>query len=111
MCIGQAAAAAAVLLAAGSRGKRYALPHSRILLHQPYGGAEGQSTDIEIAAREFQRLRDLLDQILADKSAQPLEKIQTDTQRDLIMTADAARAYGLVDDVIVSRAPQRLGSA
>jgi ATP-dependent Clp protease, protease subunit len=106
MCIGQAASAAAVLLAAGTQGKRYALPHSRILLHQPYGGAEGQSADIEIAAREFQRLRDLLDQILADRTAKPLDRIQADTQRDFILTADAAKAYGLIDDVIVSRARQ-----
>lgn len=106
MCIGQAASAAAVLLAAGSNGKPYGLAHSRILLHQPYGGAEGQSTDIEIAAREFQRLRDLLDQMLADKTGQPLEQIQADTNRDFILTAKQAQEYGLIDEVIVSRARQ-----
>src|SRR5690606_17479510 len=86
ICMGQAASAAAVLLAAGTPGKRYALPHSRILIHQPSGGAEGQSTDIEIQAREIQRIRDLLDQILAEKTGQPLEKVSRDTDRDFIMT-------------------------
>jgi ATP-dependent Clp protease, protease subunit len=102
-CMGQAASAAAVLLAAGTEGKRYALPHSRILLHQPHGGAEGQASDIEIAAKEFQRLRDLLDQILAEKTHQSLEKVATDTDRDFIMTADDAKSYGLIDEVIESR--------
>ena len=103
ICMGQAASAAAVLLAAGTPGKRYALPHSRILIHQPSGGAEGQSTDIEIQAREIQRIRDLLDEILAEKTGQPLEKVSRDTDRDFIMTAEAARDYGIVDDVIQSR--------
>ena len=103
ICMGQAASAAAVLLAAGTPGKRYALPHSRILIHQPSGGAEGQSTDIEIQAREIQRIRDLLDQILAEKTGQPLEKVSRDTDRDFIMTAEAAKEYGIVDDVIQSR--------
>ncbi|HEY8340140.1 MAG TPA: ATP-dependent Clp endopeptidase proteolytic subunit ClpP [Egibacteraceae bacterium] len=103
ICMGQAASAAAVLLAAGTPGKRYALPHSRVLIHQPHGGAEGQSTDIEIQAREIQRIRNLLDQILAEKTGQPLEKISRDTDRDFIMTAEEAREYGIVDDVIRSR--------
>jgi ATP-dependent Clp protease protease subunit len=103
ICMGQAASAAAVLLAAGTPGKRSALPHSRVLLHQPHGGAEGQSADIEIQAREIMRIRSLLDQILAETTGQSVEKISTDTDRDFIMTAEEARAYGLVDTVIQSR--------
>jgi ATP-dependent Clp protease protease subunit len=106
ICIGQAASAAAVLLAAGTRGKRFALPHSRILLHQPHGGAEGQSADIEIAAKEIMRIRKLLDEILAEKTGQPLEKISQDTDRDFIMDAYEARDYGLVDEVIQARRAQ-----
>ncbi|HVM20767.1 MAG TPA: ATP-dependent Clp endopeptidase proteolytic subunit ClpP [Egibacteraceae bacterium] len=106
ICMGQAASAAAILLAAGTKGKRFALPHSRILIHQPHGGAEGQSTDIEIQAREIQRIRDLLDRILADKTGQSIEKVNTDTDRDFIMTAEDARAYGLIDEVIASRKAQ-----
>ncbi len=105
-CMGQAASAAAVLMAAGTKGKRYALPHSRILLHQPTGGAEGQSVDIEIQAREIQRIRDLLDRILADKTGQEIQKVSTDTDRDFIMTAAEARDYGLIDTVIASRKVQ-----
>ncbi|CAN5898523.1 ATP-dependent Clp endopeptidase proteolytic subunit ClpP [soil metagenome] len=105
-CMGQAASAAAVLLAAGTKGKRYALPHSRILLHQPTGGAEGQSVDIEIQAREIQRIRDLLDQILADKTGQEIQKVSSDTDRDFIMTAAEAKGYGLIDTVIASRKVQ-----
>jgi ATP-dependent Clp protease, protease subunit len=106
ICMGQAASAAAVLLAAGSKGKRFALPHSRVLLHQPAGGAEGQSADIEIQAREIQRIADLLDKILADKTGQPLERIKADTDRDFIMTADEARAYGVVDEIMPTRRAQ-----
>jgi ATP-dependent Clp protease protease subunit len=106
ICMGQAASAAAVLLAAGTPGKRFALPHSRILIHQPSGGAEGQSTDIEIQAREIQRIRDLLDQILADKTGQPIEKVSKDTDRDYIMTSEDAKVYGLIDEVIASRKVQ-----
>ena len=106
ICMGQAASAAAVLLAAGTPGKRFALPHSRILLHQPSGGAEGQSADIEIQAREIQRIRDLLDQILADKTGQAVEKVSVDTDRDFIMTATEAKEYGIVDEVIQSRRAQ-----
>ena len=106
ICMGQAASAAAILLAAGTNGKRFALPHSRILIHQPHGGAEGQSTDIEIQAREIQRIRDLLDKILADKTGQSIQKVNTDTDRDFIMTAEDARTYGLIDEVIASRKVQ-----
>ena len=106
ICMGQAASAAAILLAAGTQGKRFALPHSRILIHQPHGGAEGQSTDIEIQAREIQRIRDLLDRILADKTGQDIDKVNRDTDRDFIMTAEDARTYGLIDEVIASRKAQ-----
>jgi ATP-dependent Clp protease protease subunit len=106
ICMGQAASAAAILLAAGEKGKRFALPHARVLIHQPHGGAEGQSTDIEIAAKEVQRIRDLLDQILADATGQEKDKITADTDRDFIMTAEEAVAYGIVDQVIQSRASQ-----
>lgn len=105
-CIGQAASAAATLLAAGAPGKRAATPHSRILLHQPHGGAEGQSADIEIQAREIMRIRELLDQIMADKTGQTLEKISEDSDRDFIMTANEARDYGVVDKVMESRRSQ-----
>ena len=108
ICMGQAASAAAILLAAGKAGKRFALPHARILIHQPHGGAEGQSTDIEIAAREIQRIRDLLDQILSANTGQPLEKVNRDTDRDFIMTAEEAREYGIVDQVIESRKSQEV---
>ena len=108
ICMGQAASAAAILLAAGTKGKRFALPHARILIHQPHGGAEGQSSDIEIQAREIQRIRDLLDQILADKTGQPLEKITEDTDRDFIMTADEAVEYGIIDQVLQSRRLQEV---
>lgn len=103
ICMGQAASASAVLLAAGTSGKRFALPHSRILIHQPTGGAEGQSADIEIQAREIQRIRDLLDKILAEKTGQSIERVATDTDRDFIMTAEQAKDYGLIDEVIESR--------
>jgi ATP-dependent Clp protease, protease subunit len=106
ICIGQAASAAAVLLAAGTKGKRFALPHSRILLHQPHGGAEGQSVDIEIAAKEIMRIRHMLDEILSEKTGQTLEKISRDTDRDFIMDADEAKDYGIVDEVIQARRAQ-----
>ena len=105
-CMGQAASAAAILLSAGARGKRYALPHSRILIHQPHGGAEGQSVDIEIQAREISRIRDLLDQLLAENTGQDKERIGRDTDRDFIMTAAEAKEYGLIDEVIASRKRQ-----
>jgi len=104
ICLGQAASAAAVLLAAGTKGKRMALPHSRILLHQPYGQVGyGQVTDLELAAKEILRMRDLLEEILAKHTGQPLERIHTDTDRDFVMEAPEALAYGIIDDVITSR--------
>ena len=102
-CYGQAASAAAVLLAGGTHGKRYALPHARILLHQPWGGAAGQATDIELQAKEILRMRDLLNQILARHSTQPVERIERDTDRDFIMSAEEAKDYGIIDEVIRSR--------
>jgi ATP-dependent Clp protease, protease subunit len=101
--MGQAASAAAVLLAAGTSGKRYALPHSRVLIHQPHGQAGGQAVDIEIQAKEILRYRELLDQILAEHTGQPLEKVKKDTDRDFIMTAEQAKDYGIIDEVISSR--------
>ncbi len=105
-CMGQAASAAAVLLAAGSEGKRLALPNSRVLLHQPSGGAEGQSVDIEIQAREILRMRDRLNEILAEKTGQTAEKIALDTDRDFILGAQQAKDYGLIDGIISSRKDQ-----
>jgi ATP-dependent Clp protease protease subunit len=103
ICYGQAASAAAVLLAAGTPGKRLALPHSRILLHQPYGGAQGQVTDIELVAAEVLRMRSLLEEMLAEHTSQPIEKIHEDTDRDFVMSAGEAKDYGIIDEVIVSR--------
>ena len=100
---GQAASAAAVLLAAGAPGKRLALPHSRMLIHQPYAGASGQVSDIEIASREIQRLKDQLEQLLARHTGQDLDKVKQDTDRDYVMTAEDAKEYGLIDEVISSR--------
>ena len=102
-CFGQAASAAAVLLAAGTKGKRYSLPHARIMLHQPYGGVAGQATDIEIQAREILRMRETIDQILAHHTGQPIERVSKDTDRDFYMSAGDAQTYGIVDDVISSR--------
>jgi ATP-dependent Clp protease, protease subunit len=104
--MGQAASAAAVLLAAGTNGKRFALPHSRVLIHQPHGGAQGQAVDIEIQAKEILRYRKLLDEVLADHTGQSVEKISQDTDRDFIMTAEQAKEYGMIDDVISSRKAQ-----
>jgi ATP-dependent Clp protease, protease subunit len=106
ICMGQAASAAAVLLAAGAPGKRLALPNSRVLLHQPSGGAEGQSVDIEIQAKEILRMRDLLTEILAEKTGQTVERIATDTDRDFILTAEGAKDYGIIDEIIASRRAQ-----
>jgi ATP-dependent Clp protease protease subunit len=104
ICLGQAASAAAVLLAAGTKGKRLALPHARILLHQPYGQVGyGQVTDLEIAAREILRMRDLLEQILARHTGQSIERVHADTDRDFVMEADEAKAYGVIDEVISTR--------
>lgn len=103
ICIGQAASMAAVLLAAGQRGKRYALPNSRILIHQPLGGIQGQATDIDIQAKEILRLRERLSEILVNHTGQSIEKIQSDTDRDKFMTAMQASEYGLIDEVIEKR--------
>jgi ATP-dependent Clp protease protease subunit len=103
ICMGMAASAAAVILASGTKGKRYALPHSTILIHQPSGGAEGQSVDIEIQAREIIRMRRMLDEILATHTGQDVEKIARDTDRDFIMTASQAKEYGIIDEIIESR--------
>src|SRR5919201_1515636 len=101
--MGQAASAAAVLLASGTKGKRFALPHSRVLIHQPSGGAGGQAVDIEIQAKEILRYRKLLDEILAEHTGQAIDKISKDTDRDFIMTAEQAKDYGLIDEVISTR--------
>jgi len=103
ICFGQAASAAAVLLAAGTKGKRLALPHSRILIHQPYAGAEGQVSDIELASREIQRLKTQLEEVIAHHTGQSAEKVHNDTDRDFVMTAAEARDYGIIDEVIDSR--------
>jgi ATP-dependent Clp protease protease subunit len=99
-CYGQAASAAAVLLAAGAPGKRHCLPHSRILMHQPYGGVGGQASDIEIQAKEILRMREMLEQILADHTGQTLERIHRDTDRDFIMGAQEAKDYGIIDEIV-----------
>jgi ATP-dependent Clp protease, protease subunit len=104
ICLGQAASAAAVLLAAGTKGKRLALPHARILLHQPYGATGyAQAADIELAAKEIMRMRDLLEEIVARHTGQSSERIHRDTDRDFVMSADEAREYGIIDEVIVAR--------
>ena len=103
ICVGQAASAAAVLLTAGAKGKRYALPHARILIHQPHGGASGQAVDIEIQAKEIIRMRELLDEIMAHHTGQPVDKVAHDTDRDFIMSAVEAKDYGIVDEVISNR--------
>lgn len=100
VCMGQAASMAAVLLAAGEKGKRFALPHARILIHQPLGGFQGQATDIDIQAREILRLKDELNRILAELTGKPLDKIVGDTERDYYMSSAQAKEYGLIDDVI-----------
>ncbi len=104
LCIGQAASMGAVLLAAGTSGKRFALPHSRILIHQPMGGFQGAASDIEIHAREILRMREELNEVLARHTGQPVGRIQDDTDRDFFMTGDQAKEYGIVDEVI-SRKP------
>jgi ATP-dependent Clp protease protease subunit len=99
-CIGMAASMGAVLLTAGTKGKRHALPNSRIMIHQPWGGVQGQASDISIQAKEILRMKDRLNEILAHHSGQPLERLQKDTDRDFFMSAEDARAYGLVDQVV-----------
>ena len=103
MCIGQAASGGAVLLTAGVKGKRFATPNARVLIHQPHGGATGQAVDIEIQAKEIIRTRQLLDQIMSTHTGQTIEKISQDTDRDFIMTAEQAKDYGIIDEVIVRR--------
>ena len=103
ICLGQGASIAALLLSAGEKGKRYALPHSRILIHQPMGGFQGQASDVDIQAREILRLREELNQILATHTNQPLERIQADTDRDFYMTGHQAKEYGIIDDVVLQR--------
>jgi len=101
-CIGQAASMGALLLAAGTKGKRFALPHSRIMLHQPMGGFQGQATDVEIHAREILKMKETLNRILSNHTGQSLEKIQADTDRDFFMSGEEAKEYGIVDEVIRS---------
>ncbi len=103
MCVGQAASMGALLLAGGAKGKRYALPHARIMIHQPLGGFQGQATDIDIHAREILRTRDRLNEILVKHTGQPMEKIQADTDRDFFMSAAEAVEYGLIDQVMSHR--------
>ncbi len=103
ICVGMAASMAAVLLAAGTKGKRFALPHSRIMIHQPMGGVEGQAIDIAIHAREIMRMRQIINEILSKHTGQPVEKIEKDTDRNFFMSAEEAKKYGLIDDVIMSR--------
>jgi ATP-dependent Clp protease, protease subunit len=103
ICIGMAASMGAFLLAAGAKGKRYALPNSEIMIHQPLGGARGQATDIKIHAEQILKIKGRLNQILSERTGQPLEKIERDTERDFFMSAEDAKAYGIVDDIMVRR--------
>ena len=103
ICMGQAASGAALLLAAGAKGKRFALPHARIMIHQPYGGAQGQASDIQIQAKEILRMREELDRILASHTGQTLERVEKDSDRDFFMSPEEAKVYGLIDEVIHSR--------
>jgi len=103
ICLGQAASIAALLLGAGEKGKRFALPHSRILIHQPMGGFQGQASDVDIQAKEILRLREELNHILARHTLQSIERIQTDSDRDFYMTGPQAKEYGIVDEVVVQR--------
>jgi ATP-dependent Clp protease protease subunit len=107
LCLGQAASMAAILMLAGAKGRRYALPHCRIMMHQPLGGAQGQATDLEIQAREILRMRELINAIVARHSGQNLRRVEKDTERDLFLTAEQAVEYGLIDEVIVSRRPSK----
>jgi ATP-dependent Clp protease protease subunit len=109
LCMGQAASIAALLLAAGEKGKRYALPHSRILIHQPIGGFQGQASDVDIQAREILRLREELNRIMVKHTSQSVERIQTDTDRDFYMTGHQAKEYGIVDEVVIQRPVRSVG--
>jgi ATP-dependent Clp protease protease subunit len=106
ICIGQAASMGALLLCAGAKGKRFSLPHARIMIHQPLGGFQGQATDIEIHAREILKMKDTLNQIMANHTGQPLEKIHADTDRDFFMSGEDAKQYGLIDEVIAKKLPR-----
>jgi len=106
ICMGQNSSMAALLLAAGANGKRYALPHSRIMIHQPLGGAQGQATDIDIQAKEILKVRDTLNRILAKHTGQPIKKIREDTERDYFMTAEESKEYGIIDKIITTREMQ-----
>jgi ATP-dependent Clp protease protease subunit len=106
ICMGQNSSMAALLLAAGTKKKRYGLPHSRIMIHQPLGGAQGQATDIDIQAKEILKVRDTLNTILAEHTGQPIEKIREDTERDYFMTAEEAKEYGIIDKIITTREMQ-----
>ncbi len=106
MCVGLAASMAAVLLSAGAKGKRYALPYSRIMIHQPLGGASGQATDIQIQAREILRMKGITHQILARHTGQTIDRIERDTERDYYMSAEEAREYGLIDAIFAGKAGQ-----
>ncbi len=103
ICIGQAASMGALLLSSGTKGKRFALPHARILIHQPLGGFEGQATDVDIQAKEILRIREKLNDILSKHTGQNIEKIRKDTERDFYMSSEQAREYGIIDEVIVSK--------
>lgn len=103
ICMGQASSMGALMLSAGKKWKRYSLPHARIMIHQPLGGVQGQATDIDIQAREILRVRDEVNRILVAHTGQPLEKVRSDTERDFFMTAEQAKEYGIIDEVIVSR--------
>jgi ATP-dependent Clp protease protease subunit len=103
VCMGQTASMAALLLAAGKKGKRFALPHSRILIHQPLGGFQGQATDIDIQAKEILRLKEELNQILAELTGQPISKIINDTERDYFMNSEQAKGYGIIDEIIIRK--------
>jgi ATP-dependent Clp protease protease subunit len=102
-CVGQATSMGALLLAAGTKGKRYALPNARIMIHQPWGGVQGQASDISIQAKEILRLRDKINEILVKHTGQPLEKVQKDTDRDFFMAADESKVYGIIDEVITGK--------
>jgi ATP-dependent Clp protease protease subunit len=106
ICIGQAASMGALLLCAGTKGKRFSLPNARIMIHQPIGGFQGQATDIEIHAREILKMKETLNRIMANHTGQPIEKVQADTDRDFFMSGEDARAYGLVDEVITKKTPR-----
>jgi len=107
ICIGQASSMGALLLAAGAKGKRFALPNVRVMIHQPMGGFQGQATDIEIHAREILKMKGSLNQILANHTGQPLERIRQDTERDFFMSGEEAKKYGIIDDILKERAPKK----